>query len=140
MTMTVDELAVLHDQIKTSTHFLEFGAGASTLFAASVPTVLQIDSVESSEEFINENLRHNPVISEAIAVGKLLFHIVDIGRTWIWGYPAGFCKKKTMAKLFPGNFFKAQSSRSGANRREISSGLYAQLYSENASELQNNDS
>jgi len=93
MTMTADELSILHTQMNSATRFLEFGAGASTLYAASVPTIQQIDSVESSESFINENLKPNPVISEAISAGKLFFHVIDIGRTWLWGYPMGLCKK-----------------------------------------------
>lgn len=91
--MTKDELKILHSQLDLSTRFLEFGSGASTLYAASVPTIRQIDSVESSQKFINKNLKPNPVISEAISAGKLLFHVIDIGRTFLWGYPAGFCKK-----------------------------------------------
>ncbi|MFZ2449453.1 MAG: hypothetical protein WAW36_02925 [Methylovulum miyakonense] len=93
MTMTTAELNVLHSHIDTSTKFLEFGAGASTLYAASVPGITQIDSVESSAEFVDENLKHNPVISEALSAGRLLFHIIDIGKTFYWGYPASFCKK-----------------------------------------------
>ncbi len=61
--MTTDELGILHTHIDLSTRFLEFGAGASTLYAASVPGIKQIDSVESSASFINENLKHHPVIS-----------------------------------------------------------------------------
>jgi len=91
--MTTDELNILHTHIKSSTQFLEFGAGASTLYAASVPTIEQIDSVESSESFINENLKPNPIISNALSAGKLLFHVIDIGRTSFWGYPSGFRKK-----------------------------------------------
>ncbi|MDD2722545.1 MAG: hypothetical protein PHH59_00800 [Methylovulum sp.] len=93
MTMTASELDILHSHIDTSTKFLEFGAGASTLYAASVPSIKQIDSVESSVEFVNENLKPNPVISEAVSAGRLLFHIIDIGKTFYWGYPASFCKK-----------------------------------------------
>ncbi|MDP2904347.1 MAG: hypothetical protein Q8N96_14775 [Methylovulum sp.] len=93
MTMTTDELDILHTHINASTRFLEFGAGASTLYAASVPGIKQIDSVESSESYINENLKHHPAISDALSAGKLLFHVIDIGKTSLWGYPTGFCKK-----------------------------------------------
>lgn len=93
MTMTKDELKILHTHIDSSKHFLEFGSGASTLYAASVPTVKKIDSVESSESFINENLKPNPVISDALSAGKLLFHVIDIGKTIYWGYPVGFLKR-----------------------------------------------
>ncbi|POZ52805.1 hypothetical protein [Methylovulum psychrotolerans] len=93
MTMTAAELNVLHSHIDSASNFLEFGAGASTLYAASVPSIRQIDSVESSAEFVDENLKPNPVISEALSAGRLLFHIIDIGKTFYWGYPASFCKK-----------------------------------------------
>lgn len=93
MTMTIDELNILHKHIDLSTRFLEFGSGASTLYAAGVPSITQIDSVESSAEFVNENLKHHPIISDALSAGRLLFHIVDIGKTFYWGYPASFCKK-----------------------------------------------
>ncbi|MDO9104355.1 MAG: hypothetical protein Q7U57_05280 [Methylovulum sp.] len=93
MTMTTDELDILHAHLDSSTQFLEFGAGASTLYAASVPSIKRIDSVESSESYINENLKPNPLIADALSAGKLLFHVIDIGRTSFWGYPAGFCKK-----------------------------------------------
>lgn len=93
MTMTKEELKILHTHMDLSTRFLEFGSGASTLYAASVPSIRQIDSVESSESFINENLKPNPIISNALSAGKLLFHIIDIGKTIHWGYPIGFRKK-----------------------------------------------
>jgi len=106
MTMTSSELTILHDQMDTSTRFLEFGAGASTLYAAGVPSIQHIDSVESSAAFINQNLKPNPVISKAIAAGKLLFHVVDIGRTSFWGYPSGFCKKHQWPNYSLGIFSK----------------------------------
>ena len=93
MTMTTAELEVLHSHIDSSTKFLEFGAGASTVYAASVPGIQQIDSVESSAEFVDTNLKPDPAISQALSAGKLLFHIIDIGKTFSWGYPASFCKK-----------------------------------------------
>jgi hypothetical protein len=93
MTMTAEELDILHDQMNSSARYLEFGAGSSTLYAAGVSSIRQIDSVESSESFIDLNLKPNPVISEALTDGKLLFHVIDIGKTWFWGYPSGFCKR-----------------------------------------------
>lgn len=93
MTMTAAELNTLHNHINSASQFLEFGAGASTLYAASVPSIKKIDSVESSAEFVDENLKPNPVISEALSAGRLQFHIIDIGKTLSWGYPASFWKK-----------------------------------------------
>lgn len=93
MTMTANELDILHAQINAATRFLEFGAGASTVYAASVPTLAQIDSVESSADFIDQSLKPQPAISEALSAGKLLFHVVDIGKTVLWGYPASICKR-----------------------------------------------
>ena len=94
MTMTNAELSILHTHLHAASRFLEFGAGASTLYAASVPCIQQIDSVESSKNFINDNLKPHPVICDALALGKLQFHVIDIGTTSFWGYPTDFIFKK----------------------------------------------
>jgi hypothetical protein len=107
MTMSANELDILHSHIDKSGHFLEFGAGASTLYAAGVASVRRIDSVESSEDFIEQNLKPNPIINEALSAGKLCFHVVDLGWTLVWGYPAGFGKTNAWPNYSFGVFTKA---------------------------------
>ena len=62
MTMTKNELEVFHKYVDQSEHYLEFGAGASTIYACSVQSVKSVYSVESSEQYISENLRTDPNI------------------------------------------------------------------------------
>jgi hypothetical protein len=88
MTMTQAELDLLHARIDACTGYLEFGSGASTVYAAGRPSIRRIDSVESSAEFIDQRVRPEPAVSAAEAEGRLFFHIVDIGRTVDWGSPA----------------------------------------------------
>jgi hypothetical protein len=97
MTMTLKELDVLHEYIDSSTHYLEFGSGESTIYASKSTNLKTINSVESSINYINENLINNPVIASALSSNKLCFHIVDIGETVTWGYP----KDKTKKHLWP---------------------------------------
>lgn len=93
MTMTIGEKETLYSYIAKSTHYLEFGAGESTVYASSVPTLKTITSVESSEQFVNDQLMHKPAIANALATAKLSFHFVDIGETVAWGYPKNNLKK-----------------------------------------------
>lgn len=93
MAMSKETLEVLHACMDSSTHYLEFGAGESTLYAAKAPRIKSIDSVESSEEYVKENLASNPAILHALSTGKLRFHIIDIGETREWGYPKDQSKK-----------------------------------------------
>lgn len=93
MNMTKDEMKVLHSYINKSSHYLEFGSGESTIYASNSPMIKTIDSVESSEKFINENLKPNAAITNALSTGKLLFHIIDIGETTDWGLPINESKK-----------------------------------------------
>lgn len=97
MTMTADEQKLLHSHIDHAKNYLEFGSGESTIYAAEAKSLNAIDSVESSESFIDENLRPNAAIAEALAAGKLTFHIIDIGKTGSWGYP----KDKSKKHLWP---------------------------------------
>jgi hypothetical protein len=92
-TMTKNEAKIFHSYVDSSIHYLEFGSGKSTIYAASAPSVKTIDSVESSEKYIDENLRPNAVISNALSTGKLSFHIIDIGETKGWGHPRNGAKK-----------------------------------------------
>lgn len=92
-TMTSAEKEVLHSYIASSLNYLEFGSGESTIYASSVPTVKTITSVESSEQFLNENLKKNPAVARALLTGKLSFHVVDIGEIGYWGYPIDLSRK-----------------------------------------------
>lgn len=93
MTMTKGELDVLHSHLESTSTYLEFGAGASTVYAAGLPWIKHIDSVESSESFIETHLKLFPVIEKAIRAQKLNFLMVDIGDTRKWGFPKHHTKK-----------------------------------------------
>ena len=93
MTMSDGELEVLHKYLGQASHYLEFGSGDSTLHAARTPTIKHIDSVESSHQYIDENLKTQPEIQQAMADKRIDFHIIDIGETQNWGYPKDDSKK-----------------------------------------------
>jgi hypothetical protein len=97
MTMTKGELELLHSHIDSSTHYLEFGSGESTIYASRSSRVQTIVSVESSQEYIDGNLKPNQDINTALSTGKLRFHRIDIGETVHWGYP----KDKSKMHLWP---------------------------------------
>lgn len=93
MTMTKGEKNLLHSYMDSSTHYLEFGAGESTVYAAKSPMIKTIDSVESSPKYVDENLRPNENIVMALAANRLCFHIIDIGETIAWGRPKDRAKR-----------------------------------------------
>ena len=97
MTMTKNESKLLHSLIDSSIHYLEFGSGESTIYASKSPMVKTIDSVESSQKYIEDNLKFNPDIVMALSENKLRFHIIDIGETIKWGWP----KNKSKKHLWP---------------------------------------
>lgn len=97
MTMTTAELAVLRSHIDAARHYLEFGAGESTVYAASSSGPESVDSVESSLEFLQENLLTKPSVRAALEAGRLRFHRVDLGETGMWGSP----KDERRAHLWP---------------------------------------
>jgi len=88
MTMTPREEAYLHTRIDRARFYLEFGTGQSTLYAARAPSLEAIDSVESSKPWIDEHLLPEPTIANAVATGRLTFHVVDVGATGRFGHPA----------------------------------------------------
>lgn len=92
-TMTSAEKAVLHDYFNQSNHYLEFGAGESTIDASGIDSLQTVTSVESSAIFIEEKLKTNATIAKALIAGKLAFHLVDIGETGTWGYPINHAKQ-----------------------------------------------
>jgi hypothetical protein len=91
--MTNAEKEMLYSYIDLSINYLEFGSGESTIYASSVPKIKTITSVESSEQYINENLKHNTAIASALSTGKLSFHCVDIGETIAYGEPKDMSKR-----------------------------------------------
>lgn len=93
MTMTAGERQMLHSYIDNATHYLEFGAGASTVYASNAENVKRIDSVESSGEYINAHLAGEPAVREALQGGRLTFYKIDIGETVKWGYPKDNSKR-----------------------------------------------
>ena len=93
MTMTPAELKLLHHYIDQSSHYLEFGSGQSTRYAADISTIQTIDSVESSEDYIQAELMPHVEIQAALKMQKLRFHLVDIGETGEWGEPINSEKK-----------------------------------------------
>lgn len=93
MTMSDGELKILHQKLETTQHYLEFGSGDSTVHASGYKNILRIDSVESSHQYIDENLIPQTVVNQAIKDERLHFHIVDLGKTKSWGYPVDDSKK-----------------------------------------------
>lgn len=91
--MLKNELEILHKHIDSSTMYLEFGSGESTVYAAGAKSIKHIDSVESSEEFVEENLKSKSVVVEALESGKLTLNVIDIGKTGLWGFPVNKEKK-----------------------------------------------
>ena len=95
--MTDGELALLHSHLDAAEHYAEFGSGASTIYAAGVESLKSIDCVESSPEFFDESVRSDPGVADAIRLGRLRLHTVDIGRTKAWGLPVD----RTKMELWP---------------------------------------
>ena len=93
MTMTGGELNLLHGEINSCKHYLEFGAGDSTIYAAGVPSVESIDSIESSPQYVSDHLLNNNLIHNAMERGVLTFHTIDIGETVEWGCPKDSSKR-----------------------------------------------
>ena len=104
--MTPGELALLQSCLNSAVHYLEFGAGASTIHASNVPSIRHIDSVDSSGQYIDEHLRPNPAISSALSAGRLAFHVIDIGATSKWGYPVDKSKRHQWENYSSGVFLR----------------------------------
>jgi hypothetical protein len=109
VTITDSELAILHSYLDGAEHYVEFGSGASTIYAASVASLKSIDCVESSPEFFDQSVRSDPGVAEAIRLGRLRVHTVDIGRTEAWGLPADRSKME-LWPVYPNGVF-AQKNR-----------------------------
>lgn len=93
MTMTKGELDLLHKHLDSCVRYLEFGSGESTLYAANCPSILKIDSVESSQPFVDNHLKRQDIIIKALDQKKLVFHVIDIGEVNLWGGPLNPVKR-----------------------------------------------
>lgn len=85
--MTDEEQAMFKKYLRGARHYLEFGAGGSTVCALKHSDA-DITSVESSKGFIR-HLKRNP----AMAFGGVRFRWSDIGATGDWGRPKDESKK-----------------------------------------------
>ncbi|MEX0856212.1 MAG: hypothetical protein WD056_01465 [Gemmatimonadota bacterium] len=108
MTMTDRELETLHRHIDAAERYLEFGSGQSTVYAASAANLLRVDSVESSEAYVRENLVGDPSIDAALASGKLTFHLIDLGETVGWGFPRDVSKRDRWPEYSSAVFSRAR--------------------------------
>jgi hypothetical protein len=93
MTMTKGELDLLHKHLDLCVRYLEFGSGESTLYAADRPAIIKIDSVESSQSFVDNHLKRQEIIIKALVQKKLVFHMIDIGEVNLWGGPMNSLKR-----------------------------------------------
>ncbi|MCP4545247.1 MAG: hypothetical protein GY835_02135 [bacterium] len=97
MTMTKSEQEILHSHLESSQNYLEFGSGESTIYASKTTAIQSIDSVESSQRYIDDNLKPDADIALALSANRLRFHVIDIGETKAWGNP----KDKAKMHLWP---------------------------------------
>jgi hypothetical protein len=79
--MTPKEIDLLSSFLKCTSNYLEFGAGGSTVLAASLVRG-HVWSVDSSVEWLEK-------VEQAVdrSTEKLSCHHVDIGPVGLWGYP-----------------------------------------------------
>lgn len=97
MIMTDSEIAILEAALQSATHYLEYGAGGSTMLAAKTQTLLSIASVESDPACLSKHLIVDENMAASLQSGRLKFLIVDIGPTREWGHP----RDRTKAYLWP---------------------------------------
>jgi hypothetical protein len=81
--MKDEELSLFRSFLRCSNNYLEFGAGGSTVLAASLVTETVL-SIDSSQEWLGRV--EKSCIEEKTQVQPELVH-VDIGDTKEWGYP-----------------------------------------------------
>jgi hypothetical protein len=91
--MSSGEVAALGAALKSTTRYLEYGAGGSTRLAATVDSLESITTVESDPVFITQRVSTNPAVAAAVRSGRLKFLIVDIGPTSFWGRPVDQSKR-----------------------------------------------
>lgn len=85
--MTNKELALLQSAMNNSRNYLEFGSGNSTYMAVRTESIERISVVESDARFWEEQMLSVLVIKDALDMGRLRPHIVNIGAIGKWGYP-----------------------------------------------------
>jgi hypothetical protein len=102
--VTTPELESLHARIDAARHYLEFGAGASTIYACESSGPESIDSVESSPEFVRERLVPNRAVARALESGRLALHVIDLGETKRWGKPKGSARWRSWPDYSGGVF------------------------------------
>ena len=94
MRMTTLEAQIWFSSLKSSSSYLEWGTGGSTVLASwwalrsSLPPPLKMDAIDSSEGWFERLRSRHTLVREAEAAGKLTFHLGDIGKTVAWGRPS----------------------------------------------------
>ncbi|MBT7823152.1 MAG: hypothetical protein HN674_08480 [Candidatus Marinimicrobia bacterium] len=96
-TMTSSELYLIKKYILGAKNYLEFGSGNSTIIASKTKSIKKIHSVETSSDFIHENLLEINEIKNRVKLGSLVFQITNIGQVRRWGYP----KNDNKIELWP---------------------------------------
>lgn len=84
---TEAELKVFHRYLNNASNYLEFGSGLSTIYASQLDNLKTVTTVESSIDYVQNNLLTDENIKKAVREGKLNFNVVSIGETKEWGYP-----------------------------------------------------
>jgi hypothetical protein len=85
--MSPTETALFMDLLDSSTCYLEYGAGGSTLLAVRSASK-QIVSIETDSAWI-ARLKQHEEIAAAITAHRLIFRHIDVGPVGEWGVPKG---------------------------------------------------
>lgn len=93
MEMTDTEAVFFRQSLRQCRHYLEYGAGGSTLAAVETPAVVRATSVESDPEFFRTRVLIHDAIRQALTDQRLTVHEIDIGPTDAWGMPKDKSKK-----------------------------------------------
>jgi hypothetical protein len=101
------ELELLDSQLAGASHYLEFGAGNSTLRALRFAGIRRVDSVDSSPEYVERKLLSNPSVDRALTDGRLRVHLADIGEVRGWGFPKNSAKRHLWPNYSRGIFEKS---------------------------------
>jgi hypothetical protein len=83
--MEPDELALLQEASRRRQHAVEFGCGASTVLLLR-NGIGVLDSVDSQPAWVRR-VSDESDTAEALRIGRLRMHCVDIGLTRKWGHP-----------------------------------------------------
>lgn len=99
--MSKNEKKALDNILKKTTKYLEFGAGGSTIRALR-KSKAEIHCVESSKPWIEYMRNYFPI--RHFENKRLHFHLVDIGKTKLWGYPEDDSSKHLFPEYSSGIF------------------------------------